>query len=71
MLGGYDQPFGSEGSLRKVKGTLHWVSALAAQECEVRLYEPILMDEESIEEDIETEEGAESEAAPAKDFISA
>ena len=61
---------GSEGSLRKVKGTLHWVSALAAQECEVRLYEPILMDEESIEEDVETEEGAESEAAPAKDFIS-
>ncbi len=36
---------GSEGALRKVKGTLHWVSALRSLPVEARLYEPLLMEE--------------------------
>jgi len=62
---------GSAGADRKVKGTLHWVEAGSAVPFEARLYEPILADEEGIEEEevaaVEGEETA--EAAPAKDFI--
>ncbi|NKI27920.1 glutamine--tRNA ligase/YqeY domain fusion protein [Arenibacter sp. 6A1] len=36
---------GTEESLRKVKGTLHWVSAPHAVEAEVRLYDRLFMDE--------------------------
>jgi glutaminyl-tRNA synthetase len=36
---------GSEGALRKVKGTLHWVSAADSLPVEARLYEPLLMEE--------------------------
>ncbi len=65
---------GSEGGMRKVKGTLHWLSAEAAIPCEVRLYEPILNDEneESILENELDEEGievTEQEAPVSKDFI--
>lgn len=37
---------GSEASNRKVKGTLHWVSALHAMEAEVRLYDRLFKDED-------------------------
>ncbi|MFH1879155.1 MAG: glutamine--tRNA ligase, partial [Bacillota bacterium] len=36
---------GSEGALRKVKGTLHWVSAEACLPVEARIYEPLLTEE--------------------------
>ena len=62
---------GEEGAARKVKGTLHWVSQADARPIEVRLYEPILNDEEEIDEEAPAVDGVEeTEAAPAKDFIS-
>ena len=68
-----DSRSGSEGSNRKVKGTLHWVSALEGVPAEFRLYEPILNEEpEESEETDETEldeEGKPVEAAPT-DFMS-
>ena len=62
---------GEEGANRKVKGTLHWVSDMDAVPAQVRLYEPILLDE-TVDGEIETEEGDEfaQEQAPTKvDFI--
>ncbi|MDQ0244953.1 glutaminyl-tRNA synthetase [Bacillus fengqiuensis] len=41
---------------RKVKGTLHWVEATQALPAEFRLYEPLILDEES-ESNEATEEG--------------
>ena len=67
-----DSRSGSEGANRKVKGTLHWVSAIDAVPCEYRLYEPILSEE--VEQQIEAaeteldEEGKPVEAAPV-DFM--
>ena len=71
-----DSRSGTEGANRKVKGTLHWLSAKEAVPCEFRLYEPILSDEDA--QAIEAAEAAEdageaeaAEAAPAaKDFMS-
>lgn len=57
---------GTEGSDRKVKGTLHWVNAGDAVPFEARLYEPLLMDEDAIGEDAEGDEAA---APDKKDFI--
>ena len=48
---------GSEGALRKVKGTLHWVSATESLPMEARVYEPLLM--------VDNEEEAEEK----KDFL--
>ncbi len=60
---------GCEGAARKVKGTLHWVSALDARPIEVRLYEPILL-EDNIEAETPEAEDEEQEEAPVKaDFI--
>jgi glutaminyl-tRNA synthetase len=36
---------------RKVKGTIHWVSAKTAVPAEIRLFEPLILDEEDTEED--------------------
>ncbi len=60
---------GTEGANRKVKGTLHWVSATECLPVEARLYEPLLRDEnDEVAEDAPGEEAA--AAAPAKkDFI--
>jgi len=63
-----DSRSGSEGSLRKVKATLHWVAECDAREIEARLYEPILADENAVAEEIEGED--EANEAPAKDFTS-
>jgi glutaminyl-tRNA synthetase len=41
-----DTKNGTEGANRKVKGTLHWVSAQENIPFEARLYEPLLRDEE-------------------------
>ena len=69
-----DSRSGSEGANRKVKGTLHWVSAAESVPCEYRLYEPILSEE--VEEEAQSaeaeldEDGKVAEAAPAADFMS-
>ena len=68
-----DSRSGSEGSNRKVKGTLHWVNAADAVPCEFRLYEPILKEDAEEEEivgaDAELDEnGKPVEAAPV-DFM--
>ena len=56
---------GSEGADRKVKGTLHWISDLDAVKAEVRLYEPLIMDEDqAAEAPEETEEEEENASAP-------
>ncbi|MCR4441533.1 MAG: glutamine--tRNA ligase/YqeY domain fusion protein [Peptococcaceae bacterium] len=52
---------GSDGSGRKVKGTIHWVSAAYAVPAEVRLYDSLLMDDQ-----VE----AENEEDDVSDFIS-
>jgi len=44
--GGNNPPPDAEGKVRKVKGTLHWVSAAHAVEAEVRLYEHLFTKED-------------------------
>ena len=69
-----DSRSGSEGANRKVKGTLHWVSAIDAVPCAYRLYEPILSEE--VEQQLDAAEAAQEldedgkvvEAAPV-DFM--
>ena len=41
---------GSEGAKRKVKGTLHWVSASDSLPMEVRVYEPLLAEDDGDDE---------------------
>ncbi len=53
---------GSEGANRKVKGTLHWVSATKSVPFEARLYEPLLLEDDAEAED-EPETSAEEQAA--------
>ena len=48
-LADLDSKSGSEGSGRKVKGTLHWVSAAHAVPFEARLYETLLTEEEGMD----------------------
>lgn len=63
-----DSRSGSEGSNRKVKGTLHWLSEADAVPCEFRLYEPILS-EEPEEEELAVSEDEEVVETAAKDFM--
>ena len=64
-----DSRSGSEGANRKVKGTLHWVSALDGVPAEYRLYEPILAEDEPEANAVTVDEdGNEVDAAPA-DFM--
>ena len=64
-----DSRSGSEGANRKVKGTLHWVSAIDGVPCEYRLYEPILAEDEPETNAVTVDEdGNEVDAAPA-DFM--
>ena len=56
---------GSEGANRKVKGTLHWVSATENTPFEARLYEPLLMEEGEAVADETTAEAAEEAAVPS------
>ena len=56
---------GTEGANRKVKGTLHWVSAEDNVPFEARLYEPLMLDEEEAAQqaaEAEAEAGGEDEA---------
>ena len=64
-----DSRSGSEGANRKVKGTLHWVSAADAVPAEYRLYEPILAEDDPDNAPAEVDENGEAvETAPA-DFM--
>lgn len=60
---------GSEGADRKVKGTIHWVSAEQNIPFEGRLYDVLMRDDDEQAEAAPEEEAEEETAAPAKDFI--
>ena len=64
-----DSRSGSEGSNRKVKGTLHWVSAADAVPCECRLYEPILAEDEPEANAVEVDENGDTVEAAPVDFM--
>ena len=68
-----DSRSGSEGANRKVKGTLHWVSAIGAVPCEYRLYEPILLPKDdkdaAPDPEIELDEDGEPIEAVSDDFM--
>ena len=61
---------GSEGADRKVKGTIHWVSATENVPFEGRLYDVLMLDDEPEAPAEASEDADEEEAAPAKDFTS-
>lgn len=58
---------GSEGADRKVKGTIHWVSAEQNVPFEARLYDVLILDEKPEEAPAEASEDEDSEEAPAGD----
>ncbi len=60
-----DTKNGTEGANRKVKGTLHWVSATTNLPFEARLYEPLLREED----EAESADAPETAAPDKKDFI--
>ena len=60
---------GSEGANRKVKGTLHWVSAEDAVACEYRLYEPILAEDQPEDSPIALDEEGNEVDAGSDDFM--
>ncbi|NLG25720.1 MAG: hypothetical protein GX558_10220 [Clostridiales bacterium] len=65
-----DSKSGGQGAGRKVKGTLHWLSSPDARPIEARLYEPILVDEGAVAEEVEIDgEVQGDQAPPARDFI--
>ena len=65
-----DSRSGSEGANRKVKGTLHWVSAADGVPCEYRLYEPILAEDEPESPAAEElDENGEAVEAASADFM--
>ena len=64
-----DSRSGSEGANRKVKGTLHWVSAADGVPCEYRLYEPILAEDEPESLAVELDENGEAVEAVSADFM--
>ena len=59
---------GSEGADRKVKGTIHWVSAERNIPFKGRLYDVLMRDDDEQTEIAPEEETDEESAAPAKDF---
>ena len=61
---------GSEGADRKVKGTIHWVSATENVPFEGRLYDVLMLDDEPEAPAEASEDADEEEATPAKDFTS-
>lgn len=64
---------GTEGANRKVKGTLHWVSASENIPFEARLYEPLMMketEEETAAEAAQSEAEAKAEADGEENVVS-
>ncbi|MBQ3270626.1 MAG: glutamine--tRNA ligase/YqeY domain fusion protein [Clostridia bacterium] len=64
-----DSRSGSEGANRKVKGTLHWVSAAEGVPCEFRLYEPILKEDDPDNNAVELDEDGNPVEGEGKDFM--
>lgn len=60
-----DSLSGTKGAGRKVKGTLHWVSAADAVPFEARLYEPLLLEEDTMLEEADDD----APMPDRKDFI--
>ena len=58
---------GSEGAERKVKGTIHWVSAEQNVPFEARLYDVLILDEKPEEAPAEAAEDEDAEEAAASD----
>jgi len=58
----FDTKSGMPGADRKVKGTIHWVSAKENMPFEARLYDVLFLDENTAEEAEETEDEAEASA---------
>ena len=58
----FDTRSGMPGADRKVKGTIHWVSAKENMPFEARLYDVLFLDEDTADEAEETEDGEESAA---------
>ena len=58
----FDTKSGMPGADRKVKGTIHWVSAKENMPFEARLYDVLFLDEDTADEAEETEDEAESAA---------
>lgn len=58
---------GSEGADRKVKGTIHWVSAEQNVPFEARLYDVLILDEKPEEASAEAAEDEDAEEAAASD----
>ncbi|MGN0773365.1 MAG: glutamine--tRNA ligase/YqeY domain fusion protein [Candidatus Ventricola sp.] len=58
----FDTRSGMPGADRKVKGTIHWVSARENMPFEARLYDVLFLDEDTADEAEETEDGEESAA---------
>ncbi len=66
-----DSKSGSEGAERKVKGTIHWVSATQCVPFEARLYDVLMLGEApNAGEDEALDAAEEEESAPKDDFIS-
>ena len=66
----FSRKSGSEGADRKVKGTIHWVSATENVPFEGRLYDVLMLDDEPEAPAEASEDADEEEAAPVKDFTS-
>ncbi|MGN0777408.1 MAG: glutamine--tRNA ligase/YqeY domain fusion protein [Candidatus Ventricola sp.] len=58
----FDTKSGMPGADRKVKGTIHWVSAKENMPFEARLYDVLFLDEDTADETEETEDGEEAAA---------
>ena len=58
----FDTKSGMPGADRKVKGTIHWVSAKENMPFEARLYDVLFLEEDTAEETDETEDEAEAAA---------
>ncbi|MBQ4607977.1 MAG: glutamine--tRNA ligase/YqeY domain fusion protein [Clostridia bacterium] len=58
----FDTKSGMPGADRKVKGTIHWVSAKENMPFEARLYDVLFLDENTAEDAEETEDEAEASA---------
>ena len=64
-----DSRSGSEGANRKVKGTLHWVSAADGVPCEHRLYEPLLAEDAPDVNAVEVDEDGEAVEAEPESIV--
>ena len=70
----FDSKSGMPGADRKVKGTIHWVSATENTPIEARLYDVLILDDANAEESVDAadaadDDDAEEATAPGADFL--